>query len=163
MTTTVKAHEVIIDALENLVVQAEEAPVPQSEAKAAIRALNDMMFAWDTQGITLGYTVVSNTGDPITVAPGAIEGIKYNLALRLAPKYDVVPSPALVTMAKLGYSTCVDIAVEIADVELPDTLPQGSGNDYPDYGDSTFFPDQTDTILTESGGSVGLEDDTEES
>jgi len=160
---TTKVNEVVIDALENIIVQGEEAKVPQAEAKAAIRALNDMMFAWDARGITLGYTSVSDMADILTVPPGAIEGIKANLSIKLASKYnDVSVSPELKQNAKEGYDTCLNLAVETAQSEYPYTLPQGSGNTYPSYADQTFYPDQEDTILTETGGSVALEDSTEE-
>lgn len=155
-------NEVVVDALEDLVVQADEAPIEQSEARAAIRALNDMMLDWDAQGIALGYTVVNDMGDLMTVADGAIRGIKANLAIELAPKYNVVPTPAMVKKATDGYTTCVDLAVETAESEYPANLPRGSGNDYPGYSDRTFYPDLQNTILTETGGSVALEDETEE-
>jgi len=156
-----KVNEVVIDALEDLVVQADEAPVEASEAAAAIRALNDMMLALEAKGITLGYTVVNDMGDEMTVPEGAIFGIKKNLAVLLAPKYEVPVPPALAKAAKDGMMILVDLAVDITDTEYPCTLPQGSGNDYPGYADTTFYSDEESTILTESGGSVALEDETE--
>lgn len=159
---SVKTHEVVIDALETLIVQAEEAPIEQSEAAAAIRTLNDMMLMWEAIGIYLGYTVVSDMADMITVPDGAIFGIKANLAIYLAPKYDVTPTALMLKNAQDGYSAIVDISTELASSEYPSTLPQGSGNTYPGYADDTFYPDLQETILTETGGSVALEDDTEE-
>jgi len=159
---TVKTSEIVIDALEDLVVQADEAPIEQSEARAAIRMLNDMMNAWAVQGIDLGYTQVSDMADPITVPLGAIMGIKKNLAILLAPKYNVPVTPELRELARIGYSAIVDIVIDTSAMEYPDTLPQGSGQDYPGYADTTFYPDQESTILTETGGSIALEDDTEE-
>lgn len=159
---TVKTHEVVIDALETLIVQAEEAPIEQSEAAAAIRILNDMMLMWEAVGIYLGYTVVNDMADYITVPDGAIMGIKANLAIQLAPKYNVTPDALMIKNAADGYSAIIDISTELASSEYPSTLPQGSGNTYPGYLDNTFYPDQQETILTETGGSVALEDDTEE-
>lgn len=159
---TVKANEVVVDALEDLIAQAEEAPIEQPEARAAIRALNDMMNAWDADGISLGYTQVSDLADLITVPLGAIRGIKANLALDLCTKYGIIASQALLTKAKSGYKTCVNLAVDTAEAVFPSTLPQGSGNTYPGYADNTFYPDEQDTILTETGGAIALEDDTEE-
>lgn len=158
-----KVNEVVIDALEDLVVQQEEAPIEQSEGKAAIRVLNDMMAMWDAQGISLGYTEVSDLGDTITVPPGAVQGIKANLAIFLAPKYETEPSAAVIAKAKRGYDAILSLAVSITPMQYPGTLPQGSGNTYPGYADNTFFPDLEDTILTETGGSIGLEEDTESS
>lgn len=157
-----KTREVINDALEEIIVQAEESAIEQAEGNAAIRALNDMMLDWDQNGIVLGYTVVADMNDEITVAPGAIRGIKTNLAVELAARYEVQANPSLVMRAKQGKMTCVDIAVDQAAMVFPETLPRGSGNDYPGWSDSTFYPGADDTILTESGGSIALEDDTEE-
>lgn len=157
-----KVSEVITDALEDLVVQAEEAPVEQDEAGAVIRTLNDMMFAYAADGIDIGYTQVSSTADVLTVPDGAIFGIKKNLAIALASKYEVPVTPDLAAMAKRGFKTLVNLAVEMSQTEYPSTLPQGSGNDYPSYSTTTFYPEQENTILTESGGSVALEEDTEE-
>ena len=162
---TVKTNEVVIDALEHLVVQSDEAPIEQSEARAAIRALNDMMFAWDADGINLGYTAVSDLADPLTVPLGAIEGIKANLAIRLAPRYlrkDQLVPASLVELAKMGKATARELSVTVSEAAYPSTLPQGSGNTYPSYTDNTFYPDQEDLVLTETGGAIALESDTEE-
>jgi len=159
---TTKVNEIVVDALEDLVVLAEEAKIPQSEARAVIRGLNDMMALWDAKGISLGYTEVSDLGDIVTVPPGAIAGIKANLSIKLAHKYEVDPKPSLVQAAKEGLKACLNLAFQAASSNYPPTLPQGSGNTYPGYTDSTFYPDQQDTILTETGGSIALEDDTEE-
>lgn len=159
---TVKTHEVIYDALETLIVQAEEADIEQAEAAAAIRTLNDMMTMWESKGIALGYTIVADMADPVTVPDGAIFGIKANLAIMLAPKYNIEPTAFMIKNAADGYSAIVDISTEMAPSQYPCTLPQGSGNTYPGYADNTFYPCPDDTILTETGGSVALEDDTKE-
>lgn len=157
----VKTREVITDALEMLIVQAEEAKIEQAEGNAAIRTLNDMMAQWEAQSIYLGYTIVSDMSDEITVPLGAILGIKCNLALYLAPKYNVEASALLIKNATESFDVVVDIATEMRPSEYPSTLPQGSGNDDLGYRNDTFYPAQQDTILTETGGSIALEDDTD--
>lgn len=159
----IKTREVITDALEMLIVQAEEAPIEQAEAASAIRTLNDMMNQWEAKGIYLGYTIVSDLADEITVPLGAVLGIKCNLALYLAPKYNVEASALLIKNAAESYDVVVDIVAEMKSTEYPSTLPQGSGNEDLGFADQTFFPAQQDTILTETGGSIALEDNTEES
>lgn len=158
---TIKVSEIVIDALEDIIVQAEEAPIEQAEARAAIRVLNDMMYAWAATGIEIGYSEVSDMGDPVTIPLGAVRGVKANLAIDLATKYDVVPSEAVRVKAKEGYRACVALSINMAGSDFPSTLPQGSGNTYPGYTDNTFYPGQEDTILSETGGSIALEDDTE--
>jgi len=158
----VKVFEVVTDALETLIVQAEEAKIEQSEAAAAIRILNDMMFMWESLGIDLGYTEVADMGDVLTVPNGAIMGIKANLAIHLAPKYDVEPTALMIKSANDGYQAIVDITTNMTESAYPENLPQGSGNTYPGYADNTFYPGEQGTILTETGGSIALEEDTEE-
>lgn len=156
---TIRTDDIVRDALESLIVQAAEAPIVGNEASAAIRALNDMMYMWELQGIDIGYTQVSDMADPITVPMGAIMGIKANLALNLAPKYNVDPPPILLKNASDGFQAIVKLSTQIAPMEYPSTLPTGSGN-Y-DNGAGDFYPDMEGTILTETGGSIALEDDTE--
>lgn len=159
----VKAGEIVTDALEEIVVQADEAPIEPSEGRAAIRILNDMMFSLDARGISLGYTVVTSLGSAITVPLGAIRWMKVQLAIDLAPKYDVQVTAMMLQKAKEAFQAVLNLSVEVTNAEYPATLPQGSGNDYPGYEDTTFYPEQEATILTETGGSIALEDDTEES
>jgi len=157
-----KTREIINDALEEIIVQAEEAQIEQAEGNAAIRALNDLMLDWDANGITLGYTVVADMGDEVTVAPGALRGIKTNLALELAARYNAQVTPDLARRARDGKITCIDLTLDQAGQVFSGNLPRGSGNDYPSWSDRTFYPDPDNTILTETGGSIGLENDTEE-
>ena len=150
--------------MEDLVVQADEAPIEPSEAKTAIRILNQMMAMFDSKGISLGYTVVDSLDDEITVSDGAMLGISSNLAVYLAPKYLTGEIPStLLFAAKTGMDTLMQIGVSVGSTYYPGTLPRGSGNDYPDHTDSTFFPGLGDTIESEQNGSISLEDETEES
>ncbi len=157
-----KVNEVVVDALEDLVTQAEEAPIEAPEARSAIRVLNDMMTMWAALGVNLGYTVVEDLGDLMTVPAGAIFGIKAHLAGSLCDKYDIAITPTLQRKMDLGWRAILNLAITPASSEYPSTLPQGSGNNFPSYRDSTFYPDRQSTILTETGGSIALEDDTEE-
>lgn len=158
----VKAGEIVTDAMEEIVVQADEAPIEQSEGRAAIRALNDMMLSYAAKGVNLGYTEVVSLADEITVPLGAIRWIKLQLAIELAPKYDVQINQLLLVKAKDAYQAVLNLTMDSLQSEYPSTLPRGSGNDYPDYSTSVFYPDQEGTILTETGGSIALEEDTEE-
>lgn len=159
---TVKAGDVITDALEEILVQADEAPIEASEGRAALRLLNDMMFSYDARGIKLGYTWLNSTGDVLTVPLGAIRWIKLQLAVELAPKYDAVVSVETLQKVRDAFRAVLNLVVEMGDSEYPYTLPQGSGNTYPAWTDDTFYPDQQATIITETGGSIALEEDTED-
>jgi len=153
----------ITDAFEDLVIQSDEAPIEPSEAKTAIRALNQMMSKLASDGINLGYTKVNSLDDEVTIPEGAIDGVIANLALRLAPKYVSGPVAAsLVKAAKEGYETLLNIAVTPGYLSFPSTLPIGSGNT--DYGSTRtdFFPEEESTVESEQSGSISLESSTEE-
>ena len=155
-------RDIIVDALEDLVVQADEAPIEPSEAKAAIRALNRMMAEYATKGINIGYTIVDSLDDEITVPLGAMDAIVANLAIRLAPKYKAVATPELTKAASDGEDALYRLDTDIPETQYPETLAIGSGNtQYGDW-DDVFYPDQSSTILAEQGGSIGLESSTEE-
>jgi hypothetical protein len=157
---TVNVREVVTDALEEIIVQTSEYPISASDGKKAIRALNDMMTSWDAKGINLGYTIVSDMKDEVTVPRGAILGIKKNLAISLAKSFDEPVTDDLRIEARDGLRTIISISIGGSTTEYPCTLPQGSGNTYPGYADNKFYPEQESTILTETGGSIGLEEDT---
>lgn len=156
----VKAGEIVTDALEEIVVQADEAPIEPSEGRAAVRLLNDMMYSYAAKGIELGYTAVSNLGDLITVPLGAVRWMKLQLAIELAPKYNVPVTNDMMLKVRDAYKAVLNLSIDGIQSEYPFTLPTGSGNDFDT--EEQFYPDYEDTILTETGGSIALEDDTEE-
>lgn len=119
---------VIKDALFEILQQGDEAPIEPSEAITAMRYLNRMMFRWKSVGYDLGYTKVSKLSDPVTVPDGAYDGVVTNLALSLAPQYDVTLTQALITNAELGLSAIRVLSFSICGMNYPDTLPIGSGN-----------------------------------
>lgn len=160
--TTVR--DIIVDALEDLVVQADEAEIEPSEAKTAIRVLNQLMAMYDSDGISLGFTTVNSLDDTITIPEGAVLPVVSNLAMRLAPKYLTGEVPShLIVAARKGYKILCKIANNRITTAYPGTLPIGSGNEYPAYDFDKFYPEQSGTILSEQNGSISLEDGTEES
>ncbi len=157
----IKALELITDSLEDILQLADEEPIESSTMNTSIRYLNDMMFMWDALGISLGYTRVENAGSDITVADGALMGIKAYLAISLAPKFKATITPELAKRATDGYRAILSLAVSSGEMSYPSTLPMGSGNHR--YGGSTFYPEEQNLILSETNGNIGLEDSTEES
>lgn len=160
------AEEVITSALEEIVVQSSEAPLEPDELQVGIRYLNRMMASFAAKGITLGYTVVTSLGDTITVPDGALDGMVSNLAIRLFPQYSAPGTPIdplLIRAASDGFNSLLDIAItSIGPTAFPDTLPIGSGNEG-DVGltNQHFYAQPDDPILTESGGFISIESETE--
>lgn len=136
MATTVE--KVTRQALQRILVQASEAEMQASEYQDAIDALNNMMAAWEANGIRLGYTPVNSLSDTVTVAPGAIRGIIANLAVEVAPDYDGTVTPALATQAAAGLDTCRKLGRVSISSQFPSTLPRGSGS-RSDVNTGAFF------------------------
>ena len=69
---TEKTGAIIEDALGELVVQTSEEELEASEIQVAIRYMNRFMFQLYANGISLGFTKVSNVADTVTIADGAM-------------------------------------------------------------------------------------------
>lgn len=96
------ASTVVTDALQEILVQAAEQPVESDEMQIGIRFLNRMMAAWASMGYSLGFTVITNPSDDLTVPDGALDPIIANLAVRLASVFDEPIAPSLAKAARDG-------------------------------------------------------------
>lgn len=143
-------------SLQRILVQASEADLEPSEYQDFIFALNNYMLALDADGITLGYTVVSDLGDTVTVPTGALRGIIANMAIEVAPDYNGQITDGLRVAADAGLKTMRMLGQRIVSTEYPGTLPRGSGNQRNNIH-SAFYTDLETTILAETTGSIGLE------
>ena len=158
MTT---ATEVIHDALQEILVQADEQEYQPAEYQSGMRGLNDMLSEWDALGYSLGFTLLVNITDTVTVPAGVIGAVKTNLAMRLAPQFDKQVTQGLAMRAKDGMQAVMNIAVVVLPTQLPDTLNIGSGNEDEPYIDH-FYPGVADSVLTEDNGSILLESGTDD-
>ncbi len=155
MATT---EQVINAALKKIIVQGAESPLEPDEYQDAIMSLNMLMSDWEANGITLGYTLVSNLSDPVTIPTGALRGTIYNLAVECAPEYDGIVTPECARIAAESMNTIRQIGQSIPTSFYPSTLPLGSRNYNLQWGLTTFFyPDREGEILAETTGSIGLE------
>jgi hypothetical protein len=153
-------EQVAKDALKMIMVQGADAPLDADDYADFITALNDYMHQLAAEGVNLGYTEVSSIQDEVTVPLGALRGIKANMAINVSPSYGGVISEALILTAKQGKQTMRLIGQRIGKTRYPSTLPRGSGNyDSFSMGDN-YYPDLEASILTETTGTIGLEDNT---
>ena len=149
-------------SLQRILVQASEAALEPDEYQDFIFAMNNYMAQLDAQGITLGYTEVSDLGDDVTVPAGALRGIIANMAIEVAPDYGGVVSEGLVKAAREGMQTMRTIGGRMGPSALPSTLPIGAGNEDQSYGiNNHFYPDSEAEILAETTGAIGLEINTQ--
>lgn len=155
------ALSLVTDSLEAILIQASEQSVQPADFRTGIRYLNRMMNEFDAQGLALGYTVVDDPDDLITVPAGALNGIMFNLAVRLSVPYDMPISPGLAIAARDGMQALRKVGFQILPSSFGSTLPLGSGNEG-ELLDSTthFYPGDEDEALTEDFGSILLESDT---
>lgn len=159
-----QAYQVIDSALKRILVQGSEVFPESDEYQDAIFAMNNYMLSLVAEGISLGYTEVSNLGDVITIPTGALRGLIANLAIELAPDYDGVISQGLAKAAKEGENVMRLLGQTITSSQFPATLPIGSGNEgsYSPAWTSHYYPDLEAQILAETTGAIGLETGTEE-
>jgi len=154
--------EVITDALEEINHLAAEEPIEPSAGNTAIRYLNDMLTMWDALGVKLGFTKVSTMGDTLTVADGALFGIKKLLAISMAPKFKAEVSATLQTEAAQGWDAILCLTFKIDPVQYPSILPIGQGNcNQHNNINYTFYPPLSEAVYSETGGNIIVESNTE--
>ena len=91
-------REVVEDALEDITVKKAEVALTNDELQSGIRRLNDMLAQWNELGIIAGYNPVTNGDDTLELEPAAIAAAKAKLAIRLAPSFSKIVTPALVEL-----------------------------------------------------------------
>ena len=153
------AESVINDALQEILVQASEQSLQTVDFQTGRRYLNRMMAMTPFSG--MGYTVVTDPSDAITVPDAAISGIIFNLAKSLLSSYDMPLTAELNMSAKDGLQEIRRITVKVLPTRYPCTLPIGSGNEQENtFNNQHFYACPDDEILTEQGGAILQESDT---
>ncbi len=151
------AAQVVRAILQEILVQATESDLESSEVQDTIFAMNNFMAELDSNGVSLGYTIVSNLGDTITIAGGAINGLIKNVAMQIAPQFDVPITADLAAQARKGLTVMTNLGITLQPAQFPCTLPIGSGNEFDDFNFEHFFPCPDETILTETNNNILLE------
>ena len=138
------ATEIITRSLTRLGIRAAETSLEPSELQDGLLLLNDMLSNWEEAGYNLGFSPVAGLTDEVRIPRGANQAVIDSLAIMMAPEYSRPISQALAASAKLSFENMISANVFIGDVDLPSTLPRGSGNEcgYDGWVDSTFFPEK---------------------
>ena len=130
-------NDYIKDALEDLGYLAAETPLEATDSTKAFGILNDMLAEWGDTGILPGARPVENLTDVVR-APRAVDAaIKANLAGRCSPSFRRPISPELAAVIKSTSEALLRLTAKIGQVNFPDTLPIGSGNECFEY--NRFF------------------------
>lgn len=127
---------------------------------AACARLDAMMATWNAKGIRLGYPLPSSPEDidldsETGVPDSANEAVITNLSLRLSPSFGKQPSVMTMATAKAAFDVLMARAAMPGEMQLPRTLPAGSGNKPWRY-DDPFMPAPTDAVRTGPEGSLEL-------
>jgi len=152
------AAQVIKYALQEILTQASEAPLESDEYQDCIFALNTMMLEYNADGISLGFTEVTNLGDTLTVPAGAISGIVSNLAIRVAPQFMGSVTQELINKASAGLKVMTKLGVTIQPTQFSGLVPRGSGNDR--WLSNKFYEPTGDEIEAEVNNNIQVESNT---
>lgn len=138
------ALKVIERAFSKIGVKAAETPLTSAEVQDGRDVLNDMLSSWDSTGTLKGAVPVGDVGDELIVPRYAIGAIKANLAIRLASEYDKAVTQGLAFDASDSLKEMVKSSIDLSNVDLPSTLPVGSGNSGDTYDTFDQFFAETD-------------------
>lgn len=160
--TTETARDILLSAFETMVVRMDEETLTASDEDTGVKEINWIMTELSEDGVDLGFTLLEKISDPVTIPKGLMRSLISMLAFSLWPKYRTIElTQSVINGEKRGRRMMFKAGFEIGATEYPSNLPIGSGNDYPSNRTSPFYPELQDTILSETGGSIALEDDTE--
>lgn len=126
MTT---AADIIKGALRKSGIRASETDIEADEIADGLEDLNDWASTAEVSTIALGFTPVGNAGDTIDIPLEAVSYFKTNLALYMASDYGAPIAQTLVKAADDSLRAVLVAFQAPIDVQFPDTLPIGSGND----------------------------------
>lgn len=74
------------------VINANQTPKAKDFA-TCIEALNSMARRWEADGISLGWSDVSNGGQDVPAPPEAMEALAFNLAVKIRSEYGTELEP----------------------------------------------------------------------
>jgi hypothetical protein len=157
------ARDILLSAFETMVVRMDTETLTAPDEETAVKEINWIMTELSVDGVDLGFTLLDKISDPITINRGLMRSLVSLLAESLWPKYRSIPrTDSIITGARRAKEMMYKVGVTIGATEYPSTLPRGSGNTYPGGGtnDYTFYDNLEATILTETNGSISLEDST---
>lgn len=137
MTTVL---QIVNGAAEKLGVKTAESALEAEDFQITLDEMNDMLTEWADIGLTPAFVEVFNRTDTVNIDRNAVAAVKAQLAIRIAPSFQRVITPALAEIARSTLARLEASQVYIGEVALPDTLPTGSGNECPDtFSNDRFF------------------------
>lgn len=149
-------EELVRDALQELGVQAAEQPITPDQIQTGIRYTNRMMTSLDY--LNLGYTIVNDASDDITVPPFCDEWMVKALAVKMAPQFGGTSMlPEIKVERDQSYANLLNQAVEVGPSCYPSRLPVGAGNNQDDTN-IRFYPGRNELLEKEDGQDIDTEE-----
>lgn len=118
-------EKIVARALRLIGVHDPGEPLDASDAETGIEAMNAMCTRMEANGNAMGWSNVNNPSDEMPTPPELDSCLAFNLALEVAPEYDVTPSVAVAAragelLADLRRDNIVATPIEpILDVPVP--------------------------------------------
>lgn len=122
-------RQVVGSAFAELGIGSWEFDLQPDEIIDGVNRLDAMMALWSARGIRVGYNGSSNDPDADSGLPDvALEAVRTNLAMRLAPAFGKQINPLTTAQADAGYSYLIAYFMSVPQRRFPNTLPLGAGN-----------------------------------
>lgn len=123
------------------------------QRQSAMYQLDAMMAEWHAFGVRLGYPLSSSPSDSslstdTNVRNSAVQAIRKNLAIMLAPAYGKMVSPDTKAAAKSSYNTLLRISSRPREMQMPGNMPRGAGAKNYDF---PFVTPPTDATIDGQG------------
>lgn len=134
------ANYIVTRALSRLGVKQVETPIEASELDDGVSLLNEMLTNWEPVH-HLGFTKVTSSNDEVSIPSVSELAVIDALAISMAPEYNIPVPPWLAVAAEKSMDNMMIALTHIGDVDMPSTLPLGSGN-HCDDTDVRFFTDK---------------------
>ena len=133
------AQDIITRAFAQAGIKTQESPLEASEIQDGLDLLNDLGSSYEYD-LKLGFQPVMNISDVVRIPREAEHAFKTNLAVRLQSEYLLPTDQTLFLDAQDSMDRLVRSRVHIGDVDFPNTLPMGSGNQCDSGYYRDFFP-----------------------
>lgn len=97
--------QIITDSLRALNVLDETETASADQGTHCLRQLNQMLAAWEVEGVPLGYFAQTSTADTCPIPDWAETGVYGMLAIRVAGHFSAQIPAATISLADMGYQT----------------------------------------------------------
>jgi len=150
-----KASDLIRDALQELGQLSAEQPITADQYATGVRYTNRMFASFSYLG--LGFTILLNASETVTIPSFADEWAVKALAVRMASQYAAFDGLQDLKMdARTAYNEMLKNLDFDYSARYPSGLPVGLAVEN-DYGTDAFYPNDDDAILSESGNFIAVE------